>query len=193
MSTKRKPKWHERKYLKRLDRINRRREAEADAAYAARQNRPRYKWSRGDRLRWQLTKLRLPRALDSVLQSLLREHQGDSDYGVVSAFVDVLSTLKPSCDAVADARWFGSKAGIAVDRLQSREDLLAWLQEGASTRASSPQEPVSEGGGHVATPHRQISGRRAAGRNKIPKNARRVSAARPDIRVGGDDAAIKDR
>ena len=136
MSKKRKPRWNEREYLKRLDRINRRREREADAAYAARQNRPRYEWSRGDRLKWQLTKLRLPRALDSVFQSLLRQRQGDSDYCIVSAFVDVLSTLKPSCDAVADARWFGSKAGIPVDRLQTRQDLLAWLQEAPSTQAS---------------------------------------------------------
>ena len=92
-------------------------------------------------------KLRLPRALDSVLKSLLRQRQGDSDYGIVNAFVDVLTTLKPTCDAVADARWFGNKAGVPLERLPTRQDLLVWLQEGPSTRSGSPQEPVSAGTG----------------------------------------------
>jgi len=77
--------------------------------------------------KWRLENRPLRTALRSVLSSTQASHEQTPGYDIVDAFIDILITLKPNCDASQQARWVGSKAGVPVDRLTTRQDFVAWF------------------------------------------------------------------
>ncbi len=80
----------------------------------------------------------LPKQLHGLLCNRLRQHRHDLKYDIADALIDILTTLEPDSDAGRDARWVGSEAGIPVEHLLTREELLAWL-EGHSTNTATHQ------------------------------------------------------
>ena len=126
------------------------REQRADQLHAARKTRSNR--TRRENLRWRLENKVLRPALNSVLCSMLRQHRDDPAYDLVDAFIDILVTLRPDCDAGCEARWIGSKAGVPLDRLQTREELLAWFEERPTKSSSQPSGGQLAEAGCVGTP-----------------------------------------
>jgi hypothetical protein len=107
--------------------------------------------SRREELKHHLEHRNLPWPLRVALWSMRRNREADREYDVVDAFVDVLTTLKPDCDAGRAVRWIGSQAGLPVERLQTRQELLDWFEEGAGKGPGSPSgERLAQGGADTA-------------------------------------------
>lgn len=120
------------------------RENQADQLHAARKVRSNV--CRRDSLTWRLENKPLRPALRSVLHTMLRQHRDDPAYDTTDAFIDILTTLKPDCDAGREARWIGSRFGLPVDGC--RQEIAARLQEMPGKPSRCSQE-AQVGAGHA--------------------------------------------
>lgn len=107
---------------------NRWRERQEDWRYRAEQHTRNGQGDRRAALEWWLENKPLRSALENVLYSTFLKHLNVPSYDIVDAFVDILTTLKPDCDAALDARWVASSAGLPVETLRTRQDFDSWFK-----------------------------------------------------------------
>ena len=76
---------------------------------------------------------------ESVYARTLSQHYDYPEYDIVSAFIDPLTTRRPHYHIWRAAWQVGYEAGLPFDHLKTREELMAWLQGGSSSAATSNQ------------------------------------------------------